>query len=266
MTEIFGEFRCGKTQLAATLAVTAQLSPESGGASGKVMVLDTENAFRPERIAEIAEKRFQLEPDSVLDNVLIAKCTNHEHQHAMLQEAAAQITDAADPFRLLIIDSIMGLFRVEFAGRGELSERQQKLGQHIHALVNLAQEFNLAVLVTNQVTADPGNMVRHRGRSSQNKCQGPLPPTLTPFPSHPFPSHPLLLPSPPLPLPSFPTLQFVADAKKPVGGHILAHYVHTRVYLRKGKGNQRVAKIYAGPLPEEEATFAITEGGIADAE
>ncbi len=111
----------------------------------------------------------------------------------------------------------MGLFRVEFAGRGELSERQQKLGVHIRELVKLASEFNLAVLVTNQVTADPGNM-------------------------------------------------FVADAKKPVGGNILAHYVHTRVYLRKGKANQRVAKIYAGPMPEEEATFAITEGGIADAE
>ena len=111
----------------------------------------------------------------------------------------------------------MGLYRVEFSGRGELAERQQKLAVHIRELVKLAQEFNLAVLVTNQVTADPGNM-------------------------------------------------FVADAKKPVGGHILAHYVHTRVYLRKGKGNQRIAKINAGPLPEEEATFAISEGGIVDAE
>ena len=59
---------------------------------------------------------------------------------------------------------------------------------------------------------------------------------------------------------------FVADAKKPIGGHILAHYVHTRVYLRKGKGNQRIAKIYAGPLPENETTFAITDAGIVDAE
>jgi DNA repair protein RAD51 len=59
---------------------------------------------------------------------------------------------------------------------------------------------------------------------------------------------------------------FVADAKKPVGGNILAHMVHTRVYVRKGKGPTRIAKIYAGPLPEEEATFAITDGGIADAE
>ena len=59
---------------------------------------------------------------------------------------------------------------------------------------------------------------------------------------------------------------FVADAKKPVGGNMLAHFVHTRVHLRKGKNNQRIAKIYAGPLPEEEATFALTEHGVVDAE
>jgi len=217
VTEVFGEFRCGKSQLAATLAVTTQLDPSNGGAGGRVMILDTENAFRPERIGEIATKRFGLEPESVLDNVLIAVCTNHEHQHEMLAAAAAKITEDNEPFRLLIIDSIMGLFRVEFSGRGELAERQQKLGVHIRELVKMASIYNIAILVTNQVTADPGAM-------------------------------------------------FTPDAKKPVGGHILAHYVHTRVYLRKGKGNQRVAKIYAGPLPEEEATFAITEGGIVDAE
>lgn len=47
---------------------------------------------------------------------------------------------------------------------------------------------------------------------------------------------------------------------------MLGHYVHTRVYLRKGKGNQRVAKIYAGPLPEVEATFSLTELGVVEAE
>jgi RecA/RadA recombinase len=129
----------------------------------------------------------------VLDNVLIARCQNHEQQHEMLAAVAAKITDAEEPVKLLIVDSVMGLFRVEFSGRGELAERQQKLGQHIRELVKIASEFNVAVLLTNQVTADPGNM-------------------------------------------------FVSDAKKPVGGNILAHYVHTRVYLRKGKGNQRIAK------------------------
>jgi meiotic recombination protein DMC1 len=215
VTEFFGEFRCGKTQIAATLAVTCQLTREDGGAAGKVLIMDTENAFRPERIAEIATKRYGLDGNMVLDNVLIARCHNHEQQCEMLQAVAAKITDAAEPFKLLVVDSIMGLFRVEFAGRGELSERQQKLGQHVRELVKIAAEFNVAVVVTNQVTADPGNM-------------------------------------------------FVADAKKPIGGNLLAHYVHTRVYLKKGKGNQRIAKIYAGPLPEEDATFAITEGGICD--
>ena len=135
----------------------------------------------------------------------------------MLEAVAAKIASSEEPFKLLVIDSIMGLFRVEFSGRGELADRQQKLGKHVRELVKLAAEFNLAVLVTNQVTADPGNM-------------------------------------------------FVADAKKPVGGNILAHYVHTRIYLRKGKGNQRIAKIYAGPLPEDEATFALTENGVGDAD
>ena len=125
--------------------------------------------------------------------MLIARCQNHEQQHEMLAAVAAKIADAEEPVKLLIVDSVMGLFRVEFSGRGELAERQQKLGQHIRELVKIASEFNVAVLLTNQVTADPGNM-------------------------------------------------FVSDAKKPVGGNILAHYVHTRVYLRKGKGNQRIAK------------------------
>ena len=48
---------------------------------------------------------------------------------------------------------------------------------------------------------------------------------------------------------------------------MLAHYVHTRIHLRKGKANQRIAKIYASAsLGEEEATFAITECGIVDVE
>lgn len=62
------------------------------------------------------------------------------------------------PFRLLIIDSIIALFRVEFSGRGELSERQQKLGQHLSHLIRIAEEFNVVILVINQCMADPGAM------------------------------------------------------------------------------------------------------------
>lgn len=122
------------------------------------MILDTNGDFRVERVAEIAEKRFGLDPAAVLDNISFARCANHEMQIALTIEAAALITSSAERYRLLIVDSVIGLFRTEFSGRGELADRQQKLGGHIRGLVKLAQEFNIAVLLTNQVTADPGNM------------------------------------------------------------------------------------------------------------
>ena len=59
---------------------------------------------------------------------------------------------------------------------------------------------------------------------------------------------------------------FCADPKKPIGGHIMAHSSTTRLYLRKGRGETRVCKVYDSPcLPESEATFAINADGIGDA-
>jgi meiotic recombination protein DMC1 len=58
---------------------------------------------------------------------------------------------------------------------------------------------------------------------------------------------------------------FVMDAKKPIGGNILAHASTTRLYLRKGKGEQRICKVYDSPLiAESEATFQLAEGGVID--
>merc|ERR1712136_708311 len=57
-----------------------------------------------------------------------------------------------------------------------------------------------------------------------------------------------------------------ADPKKPIGGNIMAHASTTRLYLRKGKGETRICKIYDSPcLPEGEAIFAINTDGIGDA-
>ena len=54
-----------------------------------------------------------------------------------------------------------------------------------------------------------------------------------------------------------------ADHKKPIGGNIIAHTSTTRIYLRKGRGQVRVAKIYDSPdLPESEASFSITTGAL----
>lgn len=61
------------------------------------------------------------------------------------------------------------------------------------------------------------------------------------------------------------TLSFACDPKKPIGGHIMAHASTTRLFLRKGKGEQRICKIFDSPcIPESEAVFQLDVGGIID--
>ncbi|XP_073940601.1 meiotic recombination protein DMC1/LIM15 homolog isoform X5 [Castor canadensis] len=155
ITEAFGEFRTGKTQLSHTLCVTAQLPGTGGYSGGKIIFIDTENTFRPDRLRDIAD-RFNVDHDAVLDNVLYARAYTSEHQMELLDYVAAKFHEEAGIFKLLIIDSIMALFRVDFSGRGELAERQQKLAQMLSRLQKISEEYNVAVFVTNQMTADPG--------------------------------------------------------------------------------------------------------------
>ena len=54
---------------------------------------------------------------------------------------------ATNEYRLLVIDSIISLYRTDYSGRGELSERQQVLGQFLRRAAAMAEEFNLVVLL-----------------------------------------------------------------------------------------------------------------------
>ncbi|KAL6748724.1 Rad51-like protein [Haematococcus lacustris] len=153
ITEMHGEYRTGKTQLCLTMCVTCQMPENMGGGAGKVAFVDTEGTFRPERITAIAE-RYQLDPTAVLDNIIVARAHNHEHQMDLLLSIAALMVD--DPFKLLIVDSLTSNFRNDFCGRGELADRQQKLGQMLSRLKKISEEFNVAVVVTNHVVSDPG--------------------------------------------------------------------------------------------------------------
>ncbi|KAI6167351.1 Rad51-domain-containing protein [Pisolithus thermaeus] len=125
ITEVYGEFRTGKTQLAHTMCVVAQLPSDLGGASGKVAYIDTEGTFRPDRIRSIAD-RFGVDGSMALENILYARAFNSEHQMELINECSMRFAEDKD-FRLIIVDSIMALFRVDYSGRGELSERQQKV-------------------------------------------------------------------------------------------------------------------------------------------
>jgi DNA repair protein RAD51 len=140
ITEFFGEFRTGKSQLCHTLAVICQLPVDMGGAEGKCLWIDTEGTFRPERLLAVAQ-RYKLSSTEVLDNVAYARCHNTDHQLALLVQAAAMMAESR--YALLIVDSIMALYRSEYNGRGELAPRQQHLGRFLRGLIKLAEEVRI---------------------------------------------------------------------------------------------------------------------------
>ncbi|KAJ0168634.1 DNA repair protein rhp51 [Colletotrichum tanaceti] len=217
VTELFGEFRTGKSQICHTLAVTCQLPFDMGGGEGKCLYIDTEGTFRPVRLLAVAN-RFGLSGEEVLDNVAYARAYNSDHQLQLLQQAGAMMCETR--FSLLIVDSATALYRTDFLGRGELSSRQTHLAKFMRTLQRLADEFGIAVVITNQVVAqvDGG-----------------------------------------------PSAMFNPDPKKPIGGNIIAHASTTRISLKKGRGETRIAKIYDSPcLPESDCLFAINEDGIGD--
>ena len=152
ITEFVGEFSSGKSQLCMKLSVTCQLPREKGGLEGKAYFIDTEGTFSPERIYEIAQN-MGLEPEKVLSNILYSRAYNSDHQILLVDKAASFIPK--ENVKLLVVDSVISHFRSEYVGRENLSERQQKLNLHIHKLLRLAEVFNLAVVVTNQIQANP---------------------------------------------------------------------------------------------------------------
>lgn len=155
ITELFGEFGSGKTQVGHQLAVNVQISKEQGGLGGKVIYIDTENTFRPERILQMAEK-IGLDPQEALKNIKIARAFNSDHQ-MLLAEKAEDLLKSGE-YNLMVVDSLTAHFRAEFIGRGTLSERQQKLNKHMHVLLKLADMYNCCVIVTNQVMSKPNVM------------------------------------------------------------------------------------------------------------
>jgi DNA repair protein RadA len=183
ITEFYGEFGSGKSQIAHQMAVNVQLPEEIGGLAGSGIYIDTENTFRPERIAQMVEG-LDLdidipEVDTFLEHIHVAKGYTSDHQMLLVdsaRELAAELRDSGKPIRLFIVDSLTAHFRAEYAGRGTLSVRQQKLNKHMYDLAKLAEEHNAVVLVTNQVQSNPavffgdptkpvgGNIVGHASK------------------------------------------------------------------------------------------------------
>jgi len=169
ITEIFGAFKSGKTNLCHTLCVTAQLPLERGGLGGSVLYIDTENTFAKEKIKRIA-RRFGQDPQAILSNIYHARIFSTDHQLQMVRAAEAAIKTKGA--KLIIVDSLIAILRAEYIGIGMLASRQQILNQIIRDLSRLAETYNIAVVVTNQVAtvmkgvfatqdAIGGNIVAH---------------------------------------------------------------------------------------------------------
>jgi len=156
ITEAFGSYGSGKTQLGLSLAVNTQLPLERGGCEGKSVYIDTEGTFRPERVKQIAESKGA-NPEKVLKNILVARAFNSDHQ-MLLVDKVGELIQNGEPVRIVVIDSLTAHFRAEFSGRGRLADRQQKLNKYMHSLMKMAEQFNLAVYVTNQVMSNPAMM------------------------------------------------------------------------------------------------------------
>jgi len=217
ITEFYGEFGSGKTQIAHQLAVNVQLPPEKGGLNGSVIIIDTENTFRPDRIKDMSEG-VELDFKDVLKNIHVARAYNSNHQILLVEKAgelAEELKATEKPVRLMIIDSATAQFRSEYVGRGTLADRQQKINRHLHDALRFGDLNNAVVMITNQVMAKPD--------------------------------------------------AFFGDPTRPIGGHIVGHTATFRLYLRKSKGEKRVAKLVDSPnMPEAEAVFSVSSIGIRD--
>jgi DNA repair protein RadA len=152
VTEFYGEFGSGKSQICHTLSAIAPQPREAGGLNGGVIYIDTEGTFRPERLNQVARAR-DLEPSHVLKNVAVCKVYNSSHLELIIKDLGKYISDFNA--KLVIIDSIISLHRAEFAGRGTLADRQQRLNNLLHKVIRLAEIFNIAVVITNQVQSSP---------------------------------------------------------------------------------------------------------------
>jgi DNA repair protein RadA len=152
VTEVYGEYGTGKTQICHTLSLLVQQRKSKDGKVCKALYVDTENTFRPERIVSIALSR-NLDPDKALENIIVAKAYNSAHQELIIEQTGPIID--ANNVKLMIVDSAVAHYRSEFLGRSTLSERQQRLNKFMHMLLRIAETYNVAVMVTNQIVSSP---------------------------------------------------------------------------------------------------------------
>jgi DNA repair protein RadA len=142
--EVYGDEGSGKTQLSMSLAM------EVMGKGHGVMIIDCEGNIKTKRMKEIAEargieyKKEQIGFHKYLDEALLFEGIQNIVPELMEKDV-----------KLLVIDGLVGVMRLAYQGRGELADRQMELKDILKYLRNMAALFNICVIITNQVTANP---------------------------------------------------------------------------------------------------------------
>ncbi|MCC6050957.1 MAG: DNA repair and recombination protein RadA [Thermofilum sp.] len=150
--EFAGEFGTGKTQLCHQLSVTVQLPEEKGGLSAKAVYIDTEGTFSPQRIASIAS-RFGLDPKAALNAVAVYRPLNTgELERFVREELSGYLEDGA---KLVVIDSVIALYRAQYRGMEWLARRQQAINYLLDWLKRWARIYSAVAVITNQVLTHP---------------------------------------------------------------------------------------------------------------
>lgn len=199
VTELFGAFGSGKSQICHTAAVIATKPVEEGGLGGNVAWIDTEGTYRPERIQQIAKSRG-VDVAELDKKILQIKSYSSAHLESIVEMLQKLIEE--HNIKLVIVDSIMAQHRAEYPGMGMLADRQQRLNAVTSHLKRVAEQYKIAVIITNQVQDAPGtvfgnpekpaggNVIGHAStyRIQLNKSGQNRKVTMLDSPNHPYSS------------------------------------------------------------------------------
>jgi len=203
--EIYGAEGCGKTQL--VFATLAEANRQGVG----VMFIDCEGTFDLDRINEICDARGHRFDESILGYKLI---TDPIELVTEIRNMASEI--AEKNIKVIIIDGLVGIMRLNYEGRGELYERQNELETVIKYLRNMSIVLNCSVIITNQIVSNPDPW---------------------------------------------------GEKDKPIGGHVLGHYVKYIIQIKKGMKTNRIARLIKAPnSPMADYSFYLNEEGVSNVE
>lgn len=134
ITNVYGESGTGKTNFCIQIAARVA---ENGNTP---VYIDTEGGFSPERF-------LQMSTEEALDRLLYREASSFEEQIEVVKELEEL---EIDDLGVIIVDSAVSLYRLNVNGENA-SEVNQKLSQQLSTLSKMAREYNIPVVVTNQV-------------------------------------------------------------------------------------------------------------------